>query len=261
MNKLKVAGIARSLRTAIIKHSPEIAIGLGISGMVATTVLAVKATPKAVKLLEQKAKEENVAVEDLRPIEKVKTCWKCYIPAAVTGVTAAACIIGGTSVNLKRNAALTAAYTLSDAALREYQEAVEETIGEKKEKVVREKISEKRLKEDPVSTSEVIMTKKGETLCYDMLSGRYFKSDIDRIKQAVNELNRMMTTDMCGYVSLNEFYDELDLPHTEMGDILGWRLDKGLIRIEFDSHLADDGTPCLAIYHKVAPEYGYSSFA
>ena len=78
-----------------------------------------------------------------------------------------------------------------------------------------------------------IITDKGNTLCFDSLSGRYFKSDIDKIKRAVNNLNRELTYDM--YVSLNDFYDELDLDHTKIGDELGWNLDDGLIDVYFGS--------------------------
>lgn len=260
MNKPNLANLARSVRTSVVKHSPEILVGLGISGMIATTVLAVRATPKALHILDEKAREEQRPVEEFTNVEKVKACWKCYIPAAITGVTSAACIIGANSVNTRRNAALAAAYTLSDTALREYQEKVVETIGEKKERVVREKIAEDKIKNNPVSNNGICVTRGGDMRCYDLLSGRYFKSDIEKIKKAVNELNHTMLTDMGGYVSLNDFYDELDLSHTDIGDTMGWCVPKGLIEVEFSAHLGDDGEPCLAMSHKNPPVYGYDSF-
>ena len=139
---MKIGEIAKNVQTVVVKHSPELLVGLGISGMIATTVLAVRATPKALQLLEEKAMDEECEVNELTVGEKIKTCWKCYIPAAITGLTSTACIIGAHSVNTRRNAALAAAYTLSDTALREYRDKVVETIGEKKEKAVREKVAE-----------------------------------------------------------------------------------------------------------------------
>lgn len=260
MHKPNLANLARSVRTGVVKHSPEILVGLGISGMIATTVLAVRATPKALDILDKKAREEQRPVEEFTNLEKVKACWKCYIPATITGITSAACIIGANSVNARRNAALAAAYTLSDTALREYQEKVVETIGEKKEQVVREKIAEDKIKSNPVSNNEIYITQNGDTRCYDVLSGRYFYSDIEKIKKAVNELNHSMLTDMGGYVSLNDFYDELDLSHTEIGDRLGWCVTKGLIDVSCTAHLAEDGKPCIALTHINPPIYDYDSF-
>ncbi len=37
-----------SLKTSIKKHSPEILTGIGIAGMITTTVMAVRATPKII---------------------------------------------------------------------------------------------------------------------------------------------------------------------------------------------------------------------
>ena len=100
------------------------------------------------------------------------------------------------------------------------------------------------------------MTDNGDTLCYDSVSGRYFKSSIDQIKKAENSINRTVLTEM--YVSLNEFYDELDLDHTKLGNDLGWNIDDGLIEIDFSSQIADNGKPCVVVNYSVAPRYGYS---
>ena len=256
MAKPTMTQAMKQFRFKVSKHSPEILTGIGIAGMIATSVLAVQATPKALKLIE--LKKEELEVETLAKKEVLKTTWKCYIPAAATGVISTACLIGASSVNIRRNAALAAAYTLSDTALREYREKVVETLGEKKDQVIREKIAEDHIKNDPVSTKEIIVTGKGNTRCYDLHSGRYFTSDIDLIKKAVNELNRQIVLDM--YVSLNEFYDLLGLSHSDLGYDLGWNIDSGLVEIDFSSHLSEDNVPCLAIKYSVAPKYGYSDF-
>ncbi len=256
MKKNSLTKLAKDFGSAVSKHSPEILVGIGISGMIATTVLAVKATPKAIALINEKAEDEDCLPEEINNVEKFKLCWKCYIPAAITCVTSAACLIGAQSVNARRNAALAAAYTLSDSALREYKEKVIETIGEKKEQIVRDKIAEERIKKNPDTNAEVIVTDRGETLCYDSLSGRYFHSDPEAIKQAVNELNETMLNDM--YVSLNEFYDALGLDHTKLGDDLGWSMDDGLVRISFSSQLSSRNKPCLVLDYQVAPRYDYS---
>lgn len=264
-----VSAVSKTAR----KHSPEILMGLGITGMITTAVMAVKATPKACEMIEDRhyerysqlsneEKEEYLNGYDdwsldnpVKPAEMIKIAWKCYIPSAIIGLMSIGCLIGSNSVNVRRHAALATAYALSETTLKEYQEKVIETIGEKKEKEVRDAIDKKKVEEHPVSRNEVIITEKGNTLCLDKLSGRYFRSDVDKLKAAVNELNRQMRYDM--YVSVNEFYDAIGLSHTEFGDMLGWNIDRDYIDLQFSSQLAEDGTPCLVVGHRVLPQYEF----
>ena len=258
MEKLNIAKITNDIQTILTKHSPEILTGIGIAGMVATTVLAVKATPKALELIKNEQELAESYNEELTQMDKVKACWKCYIPAAVTGVMSITCLIGASSVNAKRNAALTAAYTLSDSALREYRSKVIETIGEKKDKTVKDKISEDQIKSNPVTKNEVYITDKGDSLCFEPISGRYCKSEIDKIKKAENNLNKRIISDAFNSgVSLNDFYEEIGLPKTNMGENIGWSLDTGLIDIYLSAQVTDDGTPCLVINCTNPPKYDF----
>lgn len=260
MAKLTFTKIAKDIKQFVSKKSPEILTGIGIAGMITTTVLAVKATPKALELL-AKAKNEKFdeSRDSLTIIEKIKVAWRPYIPAVVTGTLSVACLVGASSANARRNTALATAYKLSETALTEYKQKVIETVGEKKEKIVKEAIDKDRIKNNPVSKNEIIMTKKGETLCYETISGRYFKSDIDSIEKSVNEINRRLLNDM--YISLNEFYDSIGLDHISIGEDLGWNVDTGLIDIEWSSQIADDGSPCIVINYVHMPKYGYYKFA
>ena len=254
MSKFNLTAAMKSIKGVLERHAPEILTGIGVAGMATTTILAVKATPKACLLINDR--KDELEVEKLPVTELVKTTWKCYIPAAVTCGASIACLVGASSVNFKRNAALATAYKLSEAALSEYKDAVIETIGEKKKQSVRDKVAEERLKKNPVSKSEVIVTGNGTTLCYDPVGNSYFKSNIQQIESAKNKLNARMLSE--NYVSLNDFYDELGIGHTKLGDDLGWDIYKdGLIDIAFSSQLADDGTPCLVMDYRVAPRYDY----
>ena len=253
MNKTKLPNFIKKAGRSISKHSPGILTGIGIAGMITSTVLAVKATPKAVQIIEEEKKEKET--EKLPTKDIVKITWKCYIPSAVTCAASVACLIGARSVQSKRTAALATAYKLSETALNDYREKVIETIGEKKEKTIRDEVAKEQVKRDPVSTREIILTEKGNTLCYDVISGRYFKSDIDKIKRAENELNKKLLSEM--YLSLNEFYDALGLKPTSLGNELGWNLDDGLIDIHFSSQIADNDTPCVVVDYHIAPRYGY----
>ena len=262
MNKPNFAKFFKDAKTAISAHSPEILVGIGIAGMITTTVLAVGATPKALRLIEEEKEKQTIerqeVVEKLKPMEVVKVTWKCYIPATATGIASIACLIGASRVNLRRNAALATAYKLSETALSEYKDKVVETIGEKKERAIREAIAKDDVDKNPVSKNEVIITNKGHTLCYDAISGRYFESDIEQIKKVANEINRQML--IHDYISLNEFYDALGLENIPLGDELGWRIIDGYIDPLFSSHLAEDGRPCVVLKYSIAPKYGYSQF-
>lgn len=261
MNKQTLSKIAKDVRSSLSKHSPEILIGMGIAGAVTTTVLAVKATPKALQLMEDKKKELDV--DKLGKVDVVKATWKCYVPAAISGVASVACLVGSHSVNVRRNAALATAYKLSETAFTEYRDSVIETIGEKKEKTVRDKVSEKQVEKNPMSTTEVIVTGKGQTLFFDPLSSRYFYSDINKINKAENKLNKWINCDPFNAgVTVNDFYNEIGLPHTATGDNLGWNLDIGLVDIytsaqkvaEGEEH---EGEPCLVINFTNPPKYEF----
>ncbi len=256
MKKGCIPKAAKTVWLAAKKHSPEILTGVGIAGMLTTVVLAVRATPKALRLIDEK-KADIPEEESIPRLEAVKAAWKVYVPAVLTGILSTICLIGANSVNQRRNAAIAAAYSLSESALKEYRKKVVETIGERKEQAIRDDIAKDRITENPVR--EVIVSDRGSTLCYDSLSGRYFKSDIEKLRRIVNDLNRRMRDEM--FISLNDFYcavDNPDLGPTKLGDMLGWNIDKGYIDLNFSSQLTTDGMPCLVLDYTVVPEYEYN---
>ncbi|MDD3204207.1 MAG: DUF6353 family protein [Lachnospiraceae bacterium] len=256
MTKPNLSAIAKELKGAMIQHSPEILTGIGIAGMITTTVMAVKSTPKALDLMaELKEKHKNDTEKKEIAKDVVTKVAPVYLPSVITGGLSIACLIGASSVNARRNAALATAYTLSESALKEYQEKVVATIGEKKEKNVRDAIAKDKVDKNPVSNCEVIITEKGNTLCYDTISGRYFTSDIEKLKRTENELNKRLLSEM--YIGLNELYYELGLRCTDQGNELGWNINDGMINFDFSSQLADDGRPCLVVGYRVGPRYGY----
>lgn len=257
-----------SLKVEIVKHSPEILTGLGIAGMVTTTVLAVKATPKAVRLIERaedhgaglvsEEGDPNWLCRPLTKMETIKVAWKPYIPAAITFAASTGCLIGAQSVNARRNAALATAYQLSTSALNEYKEKVIETIGEKKEQEVRDKIAQDKVDKANISSSDVLFLGDGEVLCMDAISGRVFKSNREYIRQVANDLNASMIGGS-PYISLAEFQIGLGIDPTPISYELGWNLhEDGLIELDFSGTLTTDGKPCLYVDYKVRPRYDYS---
>lgn len=258
-----------SVKVGIVKHSPEILTGLGIAGMVTTTVLAVKATPKALSLIED-AEDHGIGLVEakdgdpewryrkLTKLETIKVAWKPYIPAAITLCASAGCLIGAQSVNARRNAALATAYQLSTTALNEYKEKVVEVIGEKKEQQVRDKIAQDKVNKADILSNEVVIIGDGSVLCMDAISGRTFESSQENLRKIQNDLNgRMIGGEH--YISLTEFYNAIGLDATEISDDLGWNLyEEGQIELHFSSALTKDNRPCLYVDYIVRPRYDYS---
>lgn len=248
--------ILKTVVKGISKHSPTILTGIGIAGMAVAAVVAVKSTPKAVELIEEKKKESKT--DELTKKEIVSTAWKCYVPAMILFAVSASCIIFASHKNHKMNAALASAYAAAEATIKDYtnyrKEVVKE-IGEEKESAIRDEVIKKRMENDHLDSPSVIVANKGEVLCCDLLSGRYFKSDINEIEKAVNKLNRQLVNDMM--VSLNDLYYELGLDYIEIGEQLGWHLDEGLVEVKFSSQLTKDGTPCIVLDFVNPPKYDF----
>jgi hypothetical protein len=273
-----ITQVAKNLGGMISKNSPTILTGVAVAGLVTTTILGIRATPKALSLVDDHlwakyeeddphgnmtfaewlgTNEDGYSWKDranfLTRKEIFKITWRLYLPTIAVGVVTIACVIGANRISLRRNAALASLYGITEAAFKEYQSKVVETIGKNKELKVRDEISADHVKRNPPGQKEVIFTGRGEVMCYDSISGRYFKSDIEQIRRSVNELNRNLLSDM--FLTLNEFYDAIGLSGTSLGDQMGWDIDKGMLEINFSTQLTEENEPCLVLNYKVEPRF------
>lgn len=250
---MKLNDIYSNVKRGFLANSPAILTGFGIAGMISATVMAVLATPKALdKIAEIK---EQVPEDDKKEFAKevVTKVAPLYLPTVATTGFSVACLICAQNVNSKRTAAFATAYSLSESALKEYQAKVVETIGEKKEQKIRDEIAADTIARNPVVNNEIIITGKGDVLCYESLSGRYFTSDIETLRKIENYLNKRLLTEM--FISNNELYYELGLKSVKNGDSLGFDINDGLIEFSFSYAAADDGRPCLVLGYHLAPKY------
>lgn len=256
---------AKVLQKTAIKQAPALLTMMGISCMVSSTVMAVRATPKALLLKEkaEMAKNSDISAyqeaQPLTPVELVKSCWRCYTPAFLTGVFGIVCLIGANQVSLRRNAALAAAYALSENSLKEYRDKALEVVGEKKETDIRNAVAKDDVKKNPPVEEAVIDTGFGNNLCRDPICGRYFRCDIEKLKSSLAELNLKLVTD--GWVSLNDYYDLLNLPECNIGDDLGWSLNESreVVKLKLSAQLAENEsqTPCMVVSFQHGPIYNY----
>lgn len=254
----KIKGAIQKSKIFIKKNSPTILTTIGIAGSISATILAVKATPKADRLIKMEKNNRNLI--KISYIDAIKITWKLYLPSVLMEGAAISCIIGANSINKKRNAALAAAYTITEKTLSTYKDKVIETIGEKNEKAIRDKIAQDNVDEDKKEGKDksVIVIDNGDTLCKDALSGRYFKSSLENIKKAVNELNRQMTYE--NYVSLSDYYDKIGLDKTNSSDYTGWNLDNGLIELDISTCLSENDQPCIVIGFEKLPVIDYNIY-
>lgn len=242
---------------AMDQNSPTILTGLAITGFVGTVVLTIKAVPVAEKALAKRAErlkkldEQELEGDELKEakteitLDTAKELAPAVIPPIITGGLAIACCIGSNSVNLRRQAVLSAAYNVAQSTLSEYKDKLPDIVGKSKAEKVMDAIAEDHVKKNPPSDNQIIITGNGECLCYDDYSGRYFKSNPETIREAVNDLNEELMS--CMYVSLNEFYRAIGLSEIRLGDELGWNIEKGKISIKYTSTLTDSNTPCLVL--------------
>lgn len=243
----------------IKKYSPQILTVLGVAGLISTVVMAVKTTPKCEEIIDkaesrlrEETKDEN-AVLDKK--ETAKCFVKAYWPTIAMGAVSTACFVASNYVSGKREAVMATAFGVSEAALRRFQDSTLETVGKNTMDEIRAKVADKQLKDSPLNeTTEVTVTPKGETLCFDCYSGRYFKSDLESIRRVVNDLNEQLLTG--DFVTLNDFYYNIGLSETKMGDNLGWHsMHDGQIDVKYSARIAENGEPCIVIDYTVEPAY------
>lgn len=193
------------------RNASTILTCVGGIGVVATAVVAVKDTPKAMQIIEKKTEEKG---EDLTTIEKIKVAGPVYIPAIAIGVSTLACIFGANALSKHSQASLVSAYALLDNSYKEYKKKVEELYGEGADARVKGEVVRDKYNETDVPREDE------KQLFYDYFSERYFESTMEEVLKAEYELNRELHTK--DYAYLNEFYDLLGLDHIQSGWDLGW---------------------------------------
>lgn len=261
MNKSDVTNLLKTAQKTLSQHSPKILTGVGIGCMIGGAIMAVKATPKAIELIEEEKESRKQTPNDeveLTKAEMVKVAWKPYVPATLTILLGTSCIIGATSVSARRQAVLYSALKLSETTLAELKDKTAEVVGPEKVKEIKQKIAEdkvEKIKEESLSTQNVIVTNDGESWFIDPFTNTPFRSSINKLDAAANKLNKEMRDDM--YISLSQFYDEIGLEHTATSDYIGWRIDKSYIDIEYSDAVIRDGKAYIVMDFLVRPEYGY----
>lgn len=240
------------------KHSPEILIAVGVVGVVASTVMACKATTKVSEIIDE-SKQTIDAIHDALENEK-KTAdgevytqedankdmaivytqtglkfVKLYGPSVALGVASIACIIGSHRILRKRNVALAAAFATVDKSFKEYRGRLVERFGEDLDRELRFNIKAKEIEETVVDEdgNETVVTKTVQVAdpnAYSMYSVVFCEGSTGWTKNP--ELNKLFLIQQQNHandklrmnhiVTLNEVYEMLGVPKTAYGQIAGW---------------------------------------
>lgn len=235
---------AKHLLHNLKRNSPEILIGVGVSGVATTAYLAGKAGHRARPIIDEYEEHNGEGETPVQKFaERTKLVWKFYIPAGISGAITIAAIVGASKASGRRTAAAITAYSLTERAFSEYREKVIEQLGAGKEQRIRDEIAQDRVNRNPAESREVVVLGGGHVLCCELYTNRYFRSDMETLRKTQNDLNEKIINQL--YVPLDEFYDLIGLRHTSVSSNIGWNSDK-LMELQFSTVISGDGEPCLA---------------
>lgn len=209
MDILKIAKSAAKVgKDYVVKNSPSILTAISGIGTVTSVIFGIKATPAAMKAISDLEEEYG------RPLtwkEKVKVCWKLYIPTAGMVVVSVGSSVGANAINLNRNAKLITACGALEATLSEYQKRVVETIGEEAEKDIRKATAEK-LSSDGYDKGKTQNLPFGDELFYLYDTDQWFRSDIFKVRNWGIEIREKMLKGPEMYVSAPVAFEMFDNP-------------------------------------------------
>lgn len=245
------------------KISPTILSCFGAAGVVGTSVLAVKATPKALRKIRLDSKYTHNDPDAYTKLEAFQSAWFYYVPSVVMGAATIVCIFGANILNKHQQAAITSAYALLNDAYQDYKNKLKELYGEDAHRKIMEAIAVEKANDVYMASTGLVEGSSldfdehnpdDNRLFYDTYSKRYFESSINRVLQAEYYLNRDFA--IGGYRSVNDFYEFLGIAPINGGDEIGWDIATGLAWIDFNHYktVLDDALEVCVIDMDWLPE-------
>lgn len=250
----ELSGVARQF---LGDNASTILTASGVVGTIATAVLASRASVKAIEVLHEKEKiyEEQYPDDQPSKLDNTLLVAPFFIPPVLVGGLTITAIIMAHRVNATKIAALTAAYATYQGRLEELQKKLSERLTGPKKTQIDDEIAQDHVTKTP--NTEVIIIGEGDVLCFDMLSGRYFRGNVERIRRAEHTLNEKIVDDQ--FASLSDFYDEIGLAATELSDSLGWStlVQDPPVKVKLSTTLTPEEKPCIAVDFNILPVPDY----
>lgn len=255
--------VQQKAATLVAENATTLLTAGGVVGTVATGILAGRAGLKSARILQeaQAVKKADILrggqvpsgeIPDdvLSKTEKLVAIGPQFIPPVIIGGATIASIIFSNRMSAQKAAALAAAYGLAERNLSDYKEKVAEKLTGPKQEAIDKEIAQDRVNKTPGYDKVVIIEGSDDSLCLDESTGRYFKSNPEKIRRAVNATNAEILRH--GGASVSHFYDELELPPTSWSDTVGWGMGEQM-DIKYNYIEAPDARPVLAIDFKKMP--------
>lgn len=237
-------------------HSAGATLVVSGAGYLCAIYTGCKATVNAVRKIDNEAEKRG---EQLSKKEIVECSWRYYATtAALATCSTIGLVFAGKNYNsqIKNLATL---YAFSEAAMRDQTEAIKEYAGKKKKisDEIHDISSKKAVDRGYSDAINVVNTGKGNDLCLDKFSGRYFRIDVQNLRKAINNANYLLNKR--GYLSYNDLFYEIgdEFQDSGYGEIVGWNSETGLIEPRFTSALTKDDEPCLVLDFYNRPYMGY----
>lgn len=244
--------MVKSAGKAFRKFGPQIAAGVGVTGM---TVFAGYGIKKAFDVAPKvEAKKEELG-RDLKPKEFLDICWKDFAVPAVGFVASGGLVVGGVVFLTKQVGALAVAAAASSKHLSAIEQAIPDVLSDNKRQSLEDKVAAIESGDLDITEEEIQLTGRGNTLFYEPMFGHWFRSDLQAVRASVNDANEIMWGDMS--LSMNEFYEFLGLARTDGGDLLGWRSDHSKIDISYRERSTKSGELYFVLEYRVSPESDY----
>jgi hypothetical protein len=258
---VNIQGLFKTKFTALMAipgiDTTTVLTSMGVTGVVTTAYFTGRASFKAAKTINDEETQlrmdtlkidPTIINEDDLPTlsftDKVKLVWPLYVAPISMGTSTITAIVMANHEASKKIAALTVASGISERALKDYKEKIVDKFGDNKAISIRDEIAQDRVENAPPSNTEVIIAGAGDVLCFDITTGRYFQSSVEKIRQAMNRVNYDIINH--NYASLSSFYDEIGLDPTPYSDNVGWNTNDPP-SMSFSTVMSKDQRPCVAI--------------
>ena len=227
------------------KNKTKIEIGVILSSFIGATLIAIKNTPKANKVL-----EDFDSIEDQKlKRDCIIEVGKIYLPSILLTITGTVMLIRTMNKKDNKILALSSIYQITEESLNKYKDIVLNEVGKNTYSKIESKYREDDIKNN---SDKIIITNSGNILFLDTLTNRNFRSDMNFIDKVINKLNNRINQGE--FVSQNELYYELGLDSIPTGDDIGWSYDTtGIINIKKDSIITEN-EPCVVIEYKNLPK-------
>jgi len=259
---MSIADLAKSASKFAGDNAPVILTAVGVAGTVATAVLSVRATIKATRKVDEAIRIASFKEgESFTKWDTFKLVWLNYVPPVAVGGLTIGAIIFSNRISTKRLGAVAAAATIAERAHSEYKDKVKEMLGNKKAEEVQDEVAKDNIARAGMGgRNEIIIAGDQESIFFDGLSNRFFKSDMETVRKAQNDLNSEINNST--YVNVSDLYDKLGLSHTDISDSLGWN-NMEMIDLHFNPVIPEKGPyagrAVINIGYRVLPfrDYGH----